>query len=413
MESVIRLIEQTAKAARSMAFIDDSTISGIIRRLADDAEAEVPAILAANQLDVALLGPAYPLLDGMLLTKEGIGAMAAGLRSVAMLPSPINRVLEEREQPNGLLLRKISIPLGVVGVVYEVRPALTLDLFALCLKSGNATLLAGGSESQRTNAVLVGIIKRVLYQFDTDTNLVNLLPPSRAATDEMLQASGLVDVVVPRGSSTLVGYVRSASVIPIIESGPSVCHAYFEKSADRHKGQRVVTDAKTRSASSSNALDCLIVDEDRLNDLPFVCERLADYNVEIFADDDAFEVLETSYPARLLKPATEDSFGTEFLGLKLAIRTASSFTDALDHIAQYGSGHSEAIISEDKHRVEQFFRLVDADAIFANASTAFTEGAHLGLGTEMGISTKKQHARGPMGLAELTSYRWLVEEAGG
>lgn len=412
MSSIKPILESTQRASRMVGFLDDALVGSILNAVADRAIAKTDAILTANGMDAATMSSSDPKYDRLLLTEQRMEAIANELRNVAMLPSPLNRIRDQRILDNGLKLTKVTVPLGVVGVIYEARPNVTFDVFALCLKSGNATILKGGSDAHHTNKVIVEIIRGVLSDFGVDPNVVNLLPADREATAELLTANGLVDVLIPRGSQELISFVRKNSSIPVIETGAGICHTYFERSGDVVKGQAIITNAKTRRVSVCNALDCLIIDSERIPDLPFLCQMLAEKAVAIYADSDSYAVLEGSYPSDLLFRANDEHYGTEFLDYKMAIKTVGSFGEALCHIATYSSKHSEAIISEDKERIRQFLMQIDAAAVYANASTAFTDGAQFGLGAEIGISTQKLHARGPMGLEELTSYKWLVEGDG-
>ncbi|RZK61145.1 MAG: glutamate-5-semialdehyde dehydrogenase [Hymenobacter sp.] len=309
-------------------------------------------------------------------------------------------------------LSKVRVPLGVVGIIYEARPNVTFDSLALCLKTGNACLLKGGSDAAASNAALLAVAAPVLAAHGVPPAAVTLLPPERAATEALLGAVGYVDVVIPRGSQGLIDYVRQTARVPVIETGAGVVHTYFDESGDLAKGRAIVANAKIRRVSVCNALDCLLLHQSRLPDLPALTAPLAEAQVQLFADEPAHAALQGHYPAALLHPAAAEHFGTEFLDYKLAIKTVASLDAALDHIARYGSRHSEAIISENPAHLDTFLRVVDAAAVYANASTAFTDGAQFGLGAEIGISTQKLHARGPMGLEELTSYKWLVRGQG-
>jgi glutamate-5-semialdehyde dehydrogenase len=331
---------------------------------------------------------------------------------VASLPSPLGKLLSETTRPNGLRIQKITVPFGVIGIIYEARPNVTFDVFALCLKSGNACVLKGGSDAHDSNNAIVKVIRDVLIKHGLDENILSLLPADREATAELLHAHGLVDLIIPRGSQSLIDFVRQNSSIPVIETGAGICHTYFDQSGDTNKGKAIINNAKTRRPSVCNALDCLIVHKNRLIELPDLTELLPQSNVVIYADQPAYEVLQGKYPADLLLPANEESFGTEFLSYKMSVKTVNDFDEALDHIAKYSSKHSEAIVAEDKEVQEIFKKSVDAAAVYCNVSTAFTDGAQFGLGAEIGISTQKLHARGPMALEELTSYKWIIEGDG-
>jgi glutamate-5-semialdehyde dehydrogenase len=346
------------------------------------------------------------------LTTARIKDIANDLRNVAGLPSPLGITLEERTLNNGMKLKKISVPLGVIGIIYEARPNVTFDVFALCLKSGNACLLKGGSDAEFSNTWIVSLIRSVLQKNNVDPDIITLLPSDRAATTEMLNAVGYVDIIIPRGSQNLINYVRDNAKVPVIETGAGIVHVYFDDSGDLKKGSDIVFNSKTRRVSVCNALDCLVVHANRLKDLPSLAERLASKNVTLYADDKAYQALDGKYPSPLLQHASEEHFGTEFLDYKMSIKTANDLSDALRHVTEYSSKHSEAIVAEDEAVIDTFMKTIDAAAVYANASTAFTDGAQFGLGAEIGISTQKLHARGPMALREMTSYKWLIRGDG-
>ena len=327
-------------------------------------------------------------------------------------PSPLGRVLSETVRPNGMRIKKVAVAFGVIGIIYEARPNVTFDVFSLCLKSGNACVLKGGSDAIDSNTAIAKVIHQVLDKHGVDKNILALLPADREATAQILNAHGYVDLIIPRGSQGLIEFVRKNATIPVIETGAGICHTYFDEFGDTDKGQAIVNNAKTRRVSVCNALDCLVIHESRLADLPQICAGLPASEVIVYADEKAFAVLEGKYPAKLLEKATDDSFGTEFLDYKMSVKTVASFDEALDHIATYSSKHSEAIVSENEQRLDLFRKLVDASSVYCNVSTAFTDGAQFGLGAEIGISTQKLHARGPMALEELTSYKWLIDGEG-
>jgi glutamate-5-semialdehyde dehydrogenase len=313
---------------------------------------------------------------------------------------------------NGLIISKISVPFGVIGVIYEARPNVTFDVFSLCLKSGNACILKGGSDAINSNTAIVKLIREVLQKNGIDQDILTLLPAGRDETTQLLNAREYIDIIIPRGSRELIDYVRDNASIPVIETGAGICHTYFDESGDKEKGRPIINNAKTRRVSVCNALDCLIIHQKRLDDLAYIVGLCSDSGVVIYADEKAYEALRGKYPSELLQKATSESFGTEFLSYKMAIKTVDSFEDAIEHISDYGSKHSEAIISENKSNIQLFYNLVDASSIFANASTAFTDGSEFGLGAEIGISTQKLHARGPMALEALTTYKWIIEGKG-
>ena len=350
--------------------------------------------------------------DRLQLTAERIHGIATDIENVAGLPSPVGKILKEEIRPNGLKISKITVPFGVIGIIYEARPNVTFDVFALCLKSGNACVLKGGSDAIYSNNAIVSVIKNVLRKFGVDENTVCLLSGGREETNEILHARSFIDLIIPRGSQGLIDFVRENATIPVIETGAGICHTYFDEFGDAEKGREIIFNAKTRRPSVCNALDCLIIHESRLDELPVFSKRLEEQNVEIYADQKSFSQLAGIYPYDLLHKATEESFGTEFLSLKMAVKTVANFDEALAQINKYSSKHSEAIISENAQNIEKFRKMVDASSVYSNASTAFTDGAQFGLGAEIGISTQKLHARGPMALEELTSYKWIVEGNG-
>lgn len=395
-------------ACRQLAFTSEETINKVLNALADATEARSSYILAENKKDLDLMDPSDPKYDRLKLTVERIAGIAADIRNVATLPSPLGRVLSETVRPNGMSLKKTSVAFGVIGIIYESRPNVSFDVFSLCFKSGNVCILKGSHDAHNSNLAIVATIHNVLKQFGLDTAICTLLPASREATGELLNARGFVDLLIPRGSASLIRFVRENATIPVIETGAGICHTYFDIDGDLGKGSAIVKNAKTRRVSVCNALDCLIVHEKRLSDLPALCKKLAESNVIIYADAKAYTFLMGKYPAGLLQKATSESFGTEFLDYKMAIKTVSNLEEALEHIATNGSKHSECIISENADTCAVFAQSVDAACVYSNVSTAFTDGAQFGLGAEIGISTQKLHARGPMALEEMTTYKWLI-----
>jgi glutamate-5-semialdehyde dehydrogenase len=405
-------LNQVLKASRKLNLVSVDTINQVLEDVAAAAIENTPYILQENKKDLDRMDPKDPKYDRLMLTEERIKGIASDIRNVASLPSPLGKLLSETTRPNGLRIQKITVPFGVIGIIYEARPNVTFDVFALCLKSGNACVLKGGSDAHDSNNAIVKVIRDVLIKHGLDENILSLLPADREATAELLHAHGLVDLIIPRGSQSLIDFVRQNSSIPVIETGAGICHTYFDQSGDTNKGKAIINNAKTRRPSVCNALDCLIVHKNRLIELPDLTELLPQSNVVIYADQPAYEVLQGKYPADLLLPANEESFGTEFLSYKMSVKTVNDFDEALDHIAKYSSKHSEAIVAEDKEVQEIFKKSVDAAAVYCNVSTAFTDGAQFGLGAEIGISTQKLHARGPMALEELTSYKWIIEGDG-
>ena len=410
--SIEKLLRETAVAAKQLVALPDEQVVKILRQVADALDAHQAEVLAANAEDLQRMDPANPKYDRLKLTADRVAAIANDMRNVASLPSPLGRVLQETVRPNGMVIKKISVPFGVIGVIYEARPNVTFDVFSLCFRSGNACVLKGGSDADSSNRALVEIIRSVLMEQGIDPAVCTLLPPEREATEELLNAVGWVDLIIPRGSGALIRFVRDHARVPVIETGAGICHTYFDQAGDVEKGRAIVNNAKTRRVSVCNALDCLIVHRARLADLPALCERLADHKVRIYADEEAFASLAGHYPEELLEHATAESYGTEFLDYKMSIRTVNSLKEALAHIARYSSKHSESIVSEDANAIRQFQRCVDAACVYANVSTAFTDGAQFGFGAEIGISTQKLHARGPMALPELTTYKYIIEGSG-
>lgn len=412
MKNLEHTFRSVQAASRKLSLLSEQQINDALLMLADTAVDDIPAILEANKKDLDRMPESDPRYDRLKLTEQRVRDIAADIRNVATLPFPLGIVLEERKLKSGLELRKITVPLGVVGVIYEARPNVTFDVFSLCLKSGNACILKGGSDADESNRHIHGLIQRVLREMGMDENTVALLPADREATTELLQAVGYVDMLIPRGSQNLINFVRDNAKVPVIETGAGIVHTYFDKTGDVTKGADIIFNSKTRRVSVCNALDCLVIHASRLADLPALVSRLAEKNVTIYADERSLEYLRPVYPANLLQPAEPKHYGTEFLDYKMSIRSVDSLAEALEHIHTYSSKHSEAIVAEDEQIIEEFLHSVDAAAVYANASTAFTDGAQFGLGAEIGISTQKLHARGPMALRELTSYKWLVRGNG-
>ena len=404
--------ENTLSASRELNLLSEGKVNEILLKIADAAEKSTAFILRENQKDLARMEDSDPKYDRLKLTAERIKNIADDIRNVASLPSPLGRVLSESVRPNGLKISRVTVPFGVIGIVYEARPNVTFDVFSLCLKSGNACVLKGGSDAIYSNQAIVSIIHNVLDINNLNKNILTLLPAGREATTELLNARGYVDLIIPRGSQGLIDYVRQHATIPVIETGAGICHTYFDEFGNLPKGIQIVHNAKTRRVSVCNALDCLIIHQSRLSDLQAITKLLGKSEVEIFADKLSYDALEGRYPDHLLKNATSESFGTEFLAYKMAVKTVGSINEAIAHIAKFSSKHSEAIISENRINCELFLKVVDAAAVYVNASTAFTDGAQFGLGAEIGISTQKLHARGPMALEELTSIKWLIEGDG-
>jgi len=406
------IFEKASKAGRSLNLVSVETVDEILRKVAEEAIRNTEFILSENRKDLERMDDKDPRYDRLMLTEERIRGISSDIFNVASLESPLGKVISEDVRPNGLKIKRVTVPFGVIGIIYEARPNVTFDVFSLCLKSGNACVLKGGSDAEYSNKAIVEVIHKVLEQFETDKNVLTLLPVDREATAELLHANDYVDLLIPRGSQNLINYVRENASIPVIETGAGICHTYFDEFGDKEKGRAIINNAKTRRVSVCNALDCLVIHESRLGDIAYLTELLSQSNVEIFADKKAYDELYGKYPESLLNKANDESFGTEFLSYKMAIKTVPSFEDALEHIARYSSKHSEAIISENAQNIDLFRKMVDASSVYSNTSTAFTDGAQFGLGAEIGISTQKLHARGPMALRELTSYKWIIEGDG-
>lgn len=406
------VLKQASEAAQAVAGCSEDRIRTVLRAVSQEVTEQVPFILEENKRDLARMDAANPKYDRLMLTEERLLAMASDVLHVAGLESPVGKLLWESVRPNGMHIRKVAVPFGVIGVIYEARPNVTLDVFSLCLRTRNVCVLKGGSDAQYTNEAIMRCIRKVLVQEGMPEAVCSLLPAGRETTGELLNAVGLVDVIIPRGSSALINYVRDNARVPVIETGAGVCHTYIERSADTMMARNIVTNAKTRRVSVCNALDSLLVDREIKDTLPALCCDLAARNVTVYADKEAYDELEGHYPAALLQKATAADYGREFLDYKMSIRTVSGTEEALAHIAAYGSRHSECIVSENSEAVQTFLNGVDAACVYANVSTAFTDGGQFGFGAEIGISTQKLHARGPMGLDALTTYKYLVEGNG-
>lgn len=400
------------EASRELLSLGDGKINQILLAVADAALSNADFILSENQKDLDRMDPKDPKYDRLKLTEARLQDIAADTRNVATLPSPLGRTLKEHTHPLGMRLRKVSVPFGVIGIIYEARPNVSFDVFALCLKSGNACVLKGGSDADCSNRAIISVIHEVLERFDVNPHIVELLPADREATACLLGARGYVDLLIPRGSSNLINFVRQNATIPVIETGAGICHTYFDHYGDVQKGAAIINNAKTRRVSVCNAMDCLLINAERLDDLPALCALLPQSHVIIYADEQAYAALKGHYPEELLNEATEEDFGTEFLDYKMSVKTVQSIAEATDHIRRYGSKHSECIVTEDKEHAGRFCRDVDAACVYVNVPTSFTDGAQFGLGAEIGISTQKLHARGPMALEELTTYKWIVEGEG-
>jgi len=399
-------------ASKKLIQISDEKIKAVLISLAEAAISSAELILRENQKDLDRMSTVDPKYDRLQLTNKRLQDIANEIKKVVELPSPVGILLEQKTMDNGIQISKISVPIGVIGVIFEARPNVTFDVFSLCLQSRNACILKGGSDAEFSNLAIVKIIQSVLKQNGLPENCIGLLPATREATTQLLNAVGYVDVIIPRGSQQLIDFVRKESKVPVIETGAGIVHAYFDESGDIEKGKAIIYNSKTRRVSVCNALDCLLIHASQLKNLPELVSNLSNKNVLIYADDLAYKALENNYPSNLLMNANEKHFGTEFLDYIMAIKTVPSIEVAIEHISEYSSKHSETIIAENKQNIEKFLQQVDAAVVYSNVSTAFTDGAQFGLGAEIGISTQKLHARGPMALKELCSYKWIVRGDG-
>ena len=403
-----RIFVKVKSASNELALIDDNKKNMVLCAVADAIIEHKSQLLEANNRDLNLMDRSNPLYDRLQLTDKRLEGIASDMRHVSTLPSPLGRILTDRTLENGLHLQRISVPFGVIGMIYEARPNVSFDVFSLCFKSGNACVLKGGKDADESNQAIVNLIHDVLQSFGINPSIVELLPATHEATNAMLNAIGYIDLVIPRGGRKLIDLVRDTAKVPVIETGAGVVNTYFDEFGDMQIGRRIINNAKTRRVSVCNALDCLIIHSARLKDLSELCAMLSISNVELYADDSAYEYLNANYPDELLHHATTDIYGTEYMSYKMSIKTVPSIDKALEHIRAYGSGHSECIITEDQKRAERFQREVDAACVYVNAPTSFTDGGQFGLGAEIGISTQKLGARGPMGLEEITTYKWLI-----
>lgn len=408
MTSITPLLQAAQQAAAAVRRLSPDRKTELLNRLAEVLLANRTHVLAENQLDLDRMPTTDPKYDRLKLTEARLDGLAISLREVAVLPDPAGEVLIDRTIEQGLQLKKIAVPLGVVGVIYEARPNVTIDVASLCLRSGNACVLKGGKEADHSNRVLVGLIQSVLAEFDVPPAAVTLLPPDRAVVTELLTATRYVDIIIPRGSDSLIQFVRTHSLVPTIETGAGVCHAYVERSADLDKAVSIVVNARVSRPSVCNSLDCVLVDRAIAGQfLPRLIPEFNQWNVTVYADETAYDILEAAgFDA--LQPASPDDFGREFLDYKCAIRVVDGIDEALAHIQAYSSRHSEAILSQNQALIDTFLREVDAAAVYANASTRFTDGGVFGLGAEIGISTQKLHARGPFALEKLVTEKWIV-----
>lgn len=402
----------TVKASKEISLLSNEKVEEVLNKLSEAILENEELILDANKKDLSEMEKSNPLYDRLLLTKERIASIASDMKKVASLKSPVGELLSSYTRPNGMVINKVRIPFGVIGIIYEARPNVTLDVFSLCFKTLNAVILKGGSDAEHSNTAIVSIIKNVLKSNGVNPDIISLLSNNREDTLKLLKAKEFVDLIIPRGSSSLINFVRNNSIVPVIETGAGVCHAYFDIEGDLKKGKDIILNAKTRRVSVCNALDTLIIHKNRLCDLPALCSALSGKNVNIFADKDSFDALSGNYPPKMLKKATESDFGTEFLDYKMSVKTVNSIYDAIEHISNFSSKHSECIITENMDSADIFTKKVDSACVYVNVSTAFTDGGEFGFGSEIGISTQKLHARGPMALAEITTYKYIISGNG-
>ena len=409
--------QKVKAASKTLGLLTDEQRNEVLQAVADAIIAETPALLAANAEDLAKMDKANPLYDRLQLTEQRLHDIAADMRHVSTLPSPLGSILKEKTLDNGLHLQRVAVPFGVIGMIYEARPNVTFDVFSLCFKSGNACVLKGGKDANCSNTASIELIHRVLIKYGIDPAVATLLPATHEATGEMLNAVGYIDLCIPRGGKKLIQFVRDTAKVPVIETGAGVVHCYFDKEGDVEMGKAIITNAKCRRCSVCNTLDTLIIHEQRLNDLPTLCEDLAKREVKIHADAQAYEALKGNYPDTLLDIVSDETpcpnadgnvWNTEWLSMQMGIKTVTSEDEALEHIATYGSGHSESIVSDNEAAQKKFQMMVDAACVYVNTPTSFTDGAQFGLGAEIGISTQKLGARGPMALEEITTYKWLI-----
>ena len=412
MKNIQNILKKAAQSTKVIQSLADEKKRALLHSLAERLKISKEEILASNLLDLQKMEDADPKKDRLKLTDDRIDDLASSLDAIAELPNPSDQILLERKLPNGLLITKKTVPLGVVGVIYESRPNVTIDVAALCIRSGNVCLLRGGSDAFNTNRILVELIHQTLDEFNVDKDIVQLLPVDRRFVDELLTATKYVDIIIPRGSQQLIDFVRTNAKVPVIETGAGVCHTYVESSANLSKAAEIVVNAKVSRPSVCNALDTIIVDRSVSKEfLELVAPKLADYEVEVFADKDSFDILSATESLNL-KHADQEDFGREFLDLKCSVAIVEDMEEALEHIASFSSKHSEAIVSENIEKQVRFLNEVDAAAVYVNASTRFTDGGEFGLGAEIGISTQKLHARGPFALEKLVTEKWLIQGSG-
>lgn len=404
--------EKSKAAARFLTTTSENQRNDVILLLADILDRSHELILEANRKDLEKMDPQNPLYDRLLLSDKRLDEIAADLRNVAALPSPIGEIIEERTLPNGILLQKVRVPFGVVGIIYEARPNVTFDVFALNLKSGNASVLKGGKDADFSNKAILTLIHEALKGCSFPNDCCVLMPPTHEATAQLLNAVGYIDVCIPRGGKNLIDFVRDNAKIPVIETGAGVVHLYFDKDGDVKMATRIIDNAKTRRVSVCNALDTLLIHSDRIKDLEEILQPLAQKKVEIHADEKVYEELKKFYPQDLLKSASPEDRGKEWMDMILGVYEVNSLDEAVNHINSYGSGHSESIVTDNENTAEEFKKRVDASCVYINLPTSFTDGAQFGLGAEIGISTQKLGPRGPMGLKEITTYKYILSGQG-
>lgn len=412
MENITQLLKNANEATTQIKILSAENKQQVLEKLAQEIDKNTAFIISENKKDLDKMADEDPKKDRLLLNEDRIKGLAQSIIEVSKLDDPTGKVISETHLDNGLFIQKKTVALGVVGVIYESRPNVTLDVASLCIRSGNVCLLRGGSDAEATNLCLVNIIQKVLLGFGLNPNIVQLLPTDRKHVQELLSADKYVDILIPRGSQQLIEFVRKNAKVPVIETGAGVCHTYVEATANLENAAKIICNAKVSRPSVCNALDTVLIDQSiSVSLIPLMAKALADYEVEIFADEQAFELLKNANYPFLVKAAPAD-FGREFLALKCSVKVVNNLESALEHIKEYSSKHSEAIISEDTAQIEKFLNEVDAAAVYANASTRFTDGGVFGLGAEIGISTQKLHARGPFALEKLVTEKWIVKGSG-
>lgn len=407
MDSILSSLKATRKASVQLRALSDEQRQNLLREIAQQLENSENEILTENQKDLDRMDDINPKKDRLLLNHSRISDLATSLNDVANLPDPTGQVISEFITDKGVNIQKVTVPLGVVGVIYESRPNVTIDVASLCLRSGNAVILRGGSDAEFTNLILVKLIHNVLESNNLSKDIVQLLPIDRKFVKELLEAEKYVDIIIPRGSQELINFVRTHSKVPTIETGAGVCHTYVEATAKLDDAARIVVNAKTQRPSVCNSLDTVLVDEQVAKDfLPKLIEGFNGFEVEVFADPQSYDILNNAGYSHLQR-ATPENFGMEYLSQKCSVKVVNGINEALDHIQEFSSKHSEAIVTSDDQLGERFLKEVDAAAVYVNASTRFTDGGVFGLGAEIGISTQKLHARGPFALEKLVTEKWI------